>query len=34
LNNIIKGEGVDNTNREELGGGPKFLTKSLNEGGN
>jgi hypothetical protein len=34
LNNIIKGEGVDNIRREELGSGLKFLTKPLNEGDN
>jgi hypothetical protein len=34
LNNIIKGEGVDKTRREELGSGLKFLTKPMNEGDN
>jgi hypothetical protein len=32
LNNIIQGEGVDNTYREELSSGLKFLTEPLNEG--
>ena len=34
LNNIIKGEGVDSTCREELSSGLKFPTEPLNEGDN
>jgi hypothetical protein len=34
LNNIIKGEGVDITCREELSSGLEFLTEPLNEGDN
>jgi hypothetical protein len=34
LNNIIKGKGVDNTCREELSSGFRFLTEPLNEGDN
>jgi hypothetical protein len=34
LNNIVKGEGVDNTRREEFNSGLKFLTKPLHEGDN